>query len=75
MTMTCSEHPKNVIEDVSDANEAVAATKGVIPSEEGSSLWQQQYSESGNEKKVLLLLSIGLMKQNNEPLFSCATSS
>jgi hypothetical protein len=47
----------------------------VIPSEEGSSLWPQQYSESGNEKKVLLLLSIGLMKQNNEPLFSCATSS
>jgi hypothetical protein len=71
MTMTSSDHPDNVVDDVSDADEAVAAAEGMIPSEEGSSLCQQLYIESGNDKKVLFLLSIGLMNQNNEPLFSC----
>ena len=42
----------------------------MIPSEEGSSLCQQLYIESGNDKKVLFLLSIGLLNQNNKPLFS-----
>jgi hypothetical protein len=68
--MTSSDHPDNIIDDVSDADEAVAADEGVIPSEEGSSLCQQLYIESGNDKKVLFLLSIGLMNQNNKSLFS-----
>jgi hypothetical protein len=43
MTMICSDHPDNVVNDYSDADEAVAAAEGVIPSEEGSSLCQQLY--------------------------------
>ena len=65
-----SDDPDNVVDDdVSDADEAVAAAGGVILSA-GISLCQQVYIESGNEKKVLFLLSIGLMNHNNKPLFS-----
>jgi hypothetical protein len=68
--MMSSDDPDNVVDDdVSDADEAVAAAGGVILSE-GISLCQQLYIESGNEKTVLFLLSIGLMNYNNEPLFS-----
>jgi hypothetical protein len=70
MMMSSDDPADNVVDDdVSDADEAVAAAGGVILSE-GISLCQQLYIESGNEKKVLYLLSIGLMNHNNEPLFS-----
>ena len=65
-----SDDPDNAVDDVSDVDEAVAAAGGgVIPSHEGISLCQQLYIESGNEKEVLFLLSIGLMNHNNEPIF------
>jgi hypothetical protein len=49
MTMTSSDHPDNVVDDVLNADEAFAVAEGVIPSEEGSSLCQQLYIESGND--------------------------
>ena len=69
---TSSDDSNNNVDDVSpDADKVAAAAAGVIPSEEeDSSLCQQLYIESGNKKKVLYLLSIGLMNHNNKPLIS-----
>jgi hypothetical protein len=51
MTVTSSDHPDNVFDDVSDADQTIAATEGVIPSEEGSKLCQQLYTAMHRVRK------------------------
>jgi hypothetical protein len=41
-----------------------------INEEEGQSPCQQKYVNSGNDKKILLLMCIGLTSDDNQPLFS-----
>lgn len=51
-------------------NDEAPTPEGQHRNHDGCCLSQQLYIESGNNKKVLYLLSIGVRDSNNEPLFS-----
>ena len=65
------EDEESGLSDAEDDNDPAAlGVAGNAASDQGSCLCRDVYVDSGNEKKVLYLLCIGLNRNDDQPLFS-----